>query len=212
MEHLRPKNARRATYEDVLKAPAHMVAEVIDGVLYTFPRPAIAHTRAGSALGMWLGPPFDHGQGGPGGWWILDEPELHLGEQILVPDVAGWRRERVPELPDAAYWTLAPDWLCEVLSPSTRATDLGAKSRIYAREGIPHMWMIDPQEHSLEAFELYEGSWRSLARLIGNESVSLPPFEAVSFPLGDLWIDSKPRTHRRHPQIHDRESVIADYA
>ncbi len=208
---MNPKNAKPATYEDVLKAPAHMVAEVIDGVLYTFPRPAIPHSRASSGLGMRIGTPFDHGQGGPGGWWILDEPELHLGEQILVPDLAGWRRERVPTIPNAAYWTLAPDWLCEVLSPSTRAIDLGAKSRIYARNGVTHMWLIDPEDRSLEAFELRGGHWVSLARLIENQSVSLPPFESVSFPLGILWIDSqRPRTHSRHPRIHDQENAVAD--
>ena len=211
MEKVNPKTAKRATYEDVLKAPAHMVAELIDGVLYTSPRPATPHSRASSGLGMRIGAPFDHGQGGPGGWWILDEPELHLGEQILVPDLAGWRRERVPTIPNAAYWTLAPDWLCEVLSPSTRAFDLGAKSRIYARNGVTHMWLIDPEDRSLEAFELGGGHWVSLGRLIENQPVSLPPFEAVSFPLGVLWIDSQgPRIHSRHPRIHDGESATAD--
>ncbi len=204
-------SAERATYEDVLKVPAHMVAEVIDGVLHTFPRPATPHARASSGLGMRLGTPFDHGEGGPGGWWILDEPELHLGEQILVPDLAGWRRERVPRIPNAAYWTITPDWLCEVLSPGTRATDLGAKRRIYAGHGVSHMWLIDPAERSLEAFELRGGDWVSLARRIENQPVSLPPFEAVSFPLGVLWIDAdQPRLHRRHPRIHDGQSATAD--
>ena len=194
----------RATYQDVLDAPPHMVAEVIDGVLYTFPRPAIAHSRASSGLGGHLFTLFDHGNRGPGGWWILDEPELHLGEDILVPDVAGWRRERVPRLPDGAFWTLSPDWLCEVLSPSTRRIDLGAKRDIYARERVGHMWLVDPNDRSLEAFELRDGKWRRLARLTGDQQVSQPPFEAVSFSLGDLWVDSGPSlAHRRQPQVHD---------
>ena len=211
MEDLSKHQAGRATYQDVLDAPAHMVAEVIDGVLYTFPRPAVMHARASSGLGVRLGGPFDYGNGGPGGWWILDEPEMHLGEEILVPDLAGWRRERVPELPNAAFMMLTPDWLCEVLSPATRAIDLGAKRQIYAREGVPHMWLIDPPARSLEAFELRDGHWALLARRVGHQQVSLPPFEAVSFFLGDLWTDSMPPQARsRHPRIHDGAGATAD--
>src|SRR6185437_11076720 len=117
-----------ATYADVLAAPAGMVAEVVHGVLHTQPRPAMPHTRAASRLGGELGGPFDRGRGGPGGWIILYEPELHLGEDILVPDLGGWRRERLPKVPmGAAYLTLAPDWICEVVSPSTQAFDRGDK-------------------------------------------------------------------------------------
>ena len=111
---------RRATYQDVLDAPAHRVAEIVDGTLYTHPRPAMPHALASSALGNDLGNPFQFGRGGPGGWWIIDEPELHLSEDILVPDLAGWRRDRMPDYPDTAYVTLAPDWVCEILSISTR--------------------------------------------------------------------------------------------
>ena len=194
----------RATYQDVLDAPPHMVAEVIDGVLYTMPRPAIVHAQASSSLGAHLVRPFGHGSGGPGGWWILDEPELHLGEDILVPDMAGWQRERVPRLPDGAYWTLSPDWVCEVLSPSTRKIDLGAKRGIYARERVAYMWLVDPNDRSLESFELRDGGWRRLARLTGNQRVSQPPFDAVSFSLGDLWADAETSwAHRRQPRVHD---------
>ncbi|MYK89894.1 MAG: Uma2 family endonuclease, partial [Acidobacteria bacterium] len=122
----------RATYQDVLDAPPHRVAEIVDGVLHTNPRPAMPHARASSSLGVKIGGPFDHDAGGPGGWWIIDEPELHLGEDILVPDLAGWRRERMPVYPDAAYCTLAPDWVCEILSPSTRKLDLHGKRPVYA--------------------------------------------------------------------------------
>ena len=130
---------RRATYQDVLDAPAHLVAEIVAGTLYTHPRPAPPHTRASSVLGGKIGTPFDFDAGGPGGWWILDEPELHLGDDILVPDLAGWRRERMPELPDTPYFTLAPDWACEVLSASTRRMDLQGKRPIYAREGVGYL-------------------------------------------------------------------------
>ncbi len=198
-----------ATYQDVLDAPPHRVAELIDGALYTFPRPASPHGLASSNLGVELGVPFHKGRGGPGGWWILDEPELHLGEDVLVPDLAGWRRTRVPEFPDTAYWTIRPDWLCEVLSPSTRATDLGPKRDIYARECVPHMWLIDPRPRSLEAFELRQGDWVCLARLMGDQPVSLRPFEAVSFPLGELWMNSEapPRTSRG-VQVHDSLDAV----
>ena len=114
------ERSARATYQDVLDAPAHLVAEIINGTLHTHPRPASRHALAASNLGVELGSPFGKGRGGPGGWWIIDEPELHLDEAIMVPDLAGWRRERMPDYPDTAYFTLAPDWVCEVLSPSTR--------------------------------------------------------------------------------------------
>ena len=154
---------RRATYQDVLDAPPHQVAEIVDGTLHTHPRPAMPHARASSMLGVELGGPFDRGRGGPGGWWIIDEPELHLGEDILVPDLAGWRRERMPEYPDTAYVTLAPDWVCEVLSPSTRRLDLQGKRPIYAREEVQHLWLVEPTDRTLEAFELREGEWVLIA-------------------------------------------------
>ncbi len=197
-------SATPATYQDVLDAPPHMVAELIGGTLYTMPRPAIPHSLASSALGIELGARFHKGRGGPGGWWILFEPELHLGDDVVVPDLAGWRRKRVPVMPDAAYWTTRPDWLCEVLSPSTRVMDLGPKRNIYAREGIPHMWLIDANERRLDAFELRDREWSLLARLHGDQEVSLPPFQAVSFSLGELWVDSGvPRAPGRHREIHD---------
>ena len=177
----------RATYRDVLDAPEHVVAEIMGGTLYTHPRPAPRHALASSRLGIELGGPFDRGRGGPGGWWILDEPELHLGEDVLVPDLAGWRRERMPELPDAAYFTLAPDWTCEVLSASTRKIDLVHKRPIYAREGIPHLWLVDPVERILEAFELREGQWVLIASVEDDDPVSIAPFEAITFSLGGLW-------------------------
>src|SRR6185503_17557356 len=121
---------QRATYEDVLAAPRNRVAEILFGVLHSHPRPAAPHARAASVLGVRLGGPFDLGEGGPGGWVILDEPEVHLGEHVLVPDLAGWRRERMPALPEAAYFELAPDWVCEVLSPGTQAIDRADKMPI----------------------------------------------------------------------------------
>ena len=178
---------RRATYQDVLDAPPHKVAEVIDGTLHTQPRPAMSHARASSILGMEVGSTYDRGRSGPGGWWIIDEPELHLGEDIVVPDLAGWRRETMPDYPDAAFCTLAPDWVCEVLSPSTRRIDLGGKRDIYARERVGHLWFVDPDAKTLEAFELRDGQWLLLATLADDAPVSLPPFDAITFPLEALW-------------------------
>ncbi len=179
--------ARRATYQDVLDAPAHRVAEIVDGTLHTQPRPAMPHALASSRLGGELTGPFDRGRGGPGGWWVIDEPELHLGEDILVPDLAGWRRERMPDYPDTAYVTLAPDWVCEVLSASTRRLDLHGKRPVYAREGVGHLWLVDPADRTLEAFELREGQWVLIASAKDDDPVSIRPFDAVTFSLGDLW-------------------------
>ena len=177
----------RATYQDVLDAPAHRVAEIVDGTLYTHPRPAMPHALASSYLGDELVGPFGKSRGGPGGWWIIDEPELHLGEDILVPDLAGWRRERMPDYPDTAYVTLAPDWVCEVLSASTRKLDLHGKRPVYARAGVGHLWLVDPADRTLEAFELRGGQWVLIASAKDDDPVSIRPFDAVTFSLGDLW-------------------------
>ena len=179
--------ARRATYQDLLDAPAHRVAEIIDGTLYTHARPAMPHALATSSLQGDLSNPFQFGRGGPGGWWIIFEPELHLGEDVVVPDLAGWRRERMPEYPDTAYVTLAPDWVCEALSASTRKVDLHEKRPIYAREGVPYLWLVDPTDRTLEAFELHDGQWLLIASAKDDEPVSIHPFDAVTFSLGDLW-------------------------
>ncbi len=184
--------ARRATYQDVLDAPPHMVAEIISGTLHTQPRPAMPHAWASSGMGAKIAPPFGYGDGGPGGWWIIDEPELHLGggnPDILVPDLAGWRRETMPKYPSGAFCTIAPDWVCEVLSPSTRRIDLTDKRAIYAREGVGHLWFIDPDPRTLEAFALRDGQWVLIAAAKDSDPVSVPPFDAITFSLGDLWPD-----------------------
>jgi Uma2 family endonuclease len=181
---------KRATYEDVLSAPEPMIAEVVDGVLWTQPRPASPHTRAASTLGGELGPPFDHGKGGPGGWFILDEPELHLGVEpdILVPDLAGWRRETMPAVPDAPFFTLRPDWVCEVLSPATHRLDRREKMPVYRREGVSHVWLVDPVERTLEVFMLDGATYRLLATYADAEQVRVPPFDAIVLDLSVLWL------------------------
>jgi Uma2 family endonuclease len=180
---------RPATYQDVRDAPPHMVAEIVRGALHLQPRPAAPHARASSMLGVEIGGPFDRGRGGPGGWWIVDEPELHLGQDVLVPDLAGWRRERMPRFPRTAFFTLAPDWVCEVLPPRTRQIDLGPKRDIYGEHGVGHLWLVDPDARTLEAFARRDGAWVLLGTLTGEAEVRMAPFEAAAFPLGALWPD-----------------------
>lgn len=179
--------SREATYEDLLRVPPPLVAEILYGQLHTHPRPAPRHARAASRLGGKIINPYDGGEGGPGGWWILDEPEIHLGRHVVVPDIAGWRRERMPTLPDTAWFALAPDWVCEVLSPATAQTDRSLKLPIYAEQGVGHCWLVDPLLRTLEAFALSNGKWLLLATLKEDEPVRLPPFDAIEFPLAALW-------------------------
>lgn len=182
-------NPQPATYQDVLDAPPHKVAQVIDGVLHVHPRPAPRHARASSKIGAKLMAAFDEDDGGlEGGWWILDEPELHIGSHIIVPDIAGWRRERMPQFPETAYFTIPPDWVCEVLSPSTRQIDLIRKRRIYGEFGVSHLWFVDPEARTLEAFALVDGRWQLIAALSEADAVSVPPFDAISFALDALWV------------------------
>jgi Uma2 family endonuclease len=181
---------RFATYEDLCQVPDHLVAQIIHGQLITLPRPAPKHARAASIMGGKLVPCYDEGNGGPGGWWILDEPELHLWRDILVPDLAGWRRERLPRLPDAAYFEVAPDWVCEILSPSTARMDRADKLPIYAAHGVSYVWLVDPEAKTLEVFILAGGRWRLEHVYQQDEPVRAPPFDALSFNLGALWTDT----------------------
>ncbi|GAC1574672.1 MAG: hypothetical protein NVS3B20_06290 [Polyangiales bacterium] len=179
--------ARRAIYADLLAVPRHLVAEIIHGAVVTHPRPGAPHANASSTLGWALTGPFRFGKGGPGGWVILDEPELHLGEHILVPDLAGWRRERMREIPNTAAFELAPDWICEVVSPSTSATDRADKLPIYAAEQVGHAWLIDPLAHTLEVFRLDGAGWRLAATFRDDAIVRAEPFDAIELELAVLW-------------------------
>ncbi len=178
---------RRATYADLEAVPETQVAEIIDGVLETHPRPRPEHGAAAYELGGELRDPFGRGRGGPGGWIFLPEPELHLGPDIVVPDLAGWHRERLPTKPQDAFIAVAPDWVCEILSPSTARLDRGAKRRIYAGAGVQHLWLPDPEAGELEAFALAGGHWLLLATVQRGEMVNVAPFDAISFPLNDLF-------------------------
>jgi len=183
---------KRATYDDVLAAPPHKVAEIVDGELILSPRPAARHAAAASVLSEELGPPFKRGRGGPGGWLIVYEPELHFADDVLVPDLAGWRRERMAVLPDAPFMTLPPDWICEVLAPGSFRFDRKQKMPIYAEQGVRNAWLVDPVERTLEVFRLVENRRLLLATFADDERVRAEPFDAIELELGLLWADVEP--------------------
>ncbi len=186
---------RRATYEDLLKLPEHLVGEIIDGELIATPRPASPHARASSIIGADLIVPFDRSPGGPGqppgGWWIVDEPELHFAQDVLVPDLAGWRRERMPKIPNVPAFELVPDWICEVVSPSTERIDRARKMGTYARAKVPHLWLVNPLLRTLEVYRLDGVVWALLATHEGDARVRAAPFDAVELDLSRWWLESE---------------------
>lgn len=183
---------RRATYDDILALPDNVVGEIVYGVLEVSPRPAPPHACASSVVGSYLGPPFHLRRGGPGGWWILDEPELHLGEHVLVPDLAGWRRERMPRLPETAWFGLVPDWICEVVSPGSARLDRVRKLPAYAEQGVAWAWLVDPLARSLEVFRLRDASWVLHSTHEDADLVRADPFAAVEIDLLLLWGEERP--------------------
>jgi Uma2 family endonuclease len=184
-----PPFDRPATYDDLMALPDNMVAEIVGGELHASPRPAPRHAMAEGAIGALIAPPFHFGRGGPGGWWILPEPELHLGADVLVPDYAGWRRTRMPSVPATAYFPLAPDWVCEIISPSTAALDRARKVGVYAREQVGHAWLIDPIARTLEILRLEAGRWVIVSTDAGDVTVRAEPFAEIEIGLADLWVD-----------------------
>lgn len=176
-----------SSYDDLRRVPDHFVAEILDGELHATPRPALRHARVVTVLGSEIVNPFDRGRGGPGGWLFLDEPELHLRDDIVVPDLAGWRKTRLPAVPDAAFLTVAPDWVCEVISPSTERMDRTSKLAIYAREGVSHTWLINPASQTLEGLVLDGERWTLLATHAGAAVVRADPFDAIDLDLSALW-------------------------
>jgi Uma2 family endonuclease len=184
-----PPFDRPATYGDLERVPDDSIAEIVDGELHATPRPSAPHVEASSSLGVLIGGPFHHGRGGPGGWWILDEPEVHPGRDVVVPDLAGWRRARMPRRPESPFFPLAPDWVCEVTSPSTASLDRVKKLTIYAREQVGHAWLIDPVARTLEVLRLEAGRWTILGAYARDENVRAEPFAEIEFGLGALWME-----------------------
>ncbi|HZA50610.1 MAG TPA: Uma2 family endonuclease [Myxococcaceae bacterium] len=178
-----------ATYEDIEALPTGWVGEIVAGTLYGHPRPATGHARAASILGHVLLGPFDQGVNGPGGWYFLYEPELHFGSDVLVPDLAAWRKERMPNPPDphTPYLTLAPDWICEILSPSTEVVDRARKLPRYHEVGVSHAWVIDPLERTLEVLERHDRGWLLTGTYGEHAEVRASPFQELLLPLASLW-------------------------
>ncbi len=183
---------KKATYADIEALPENLVGEILAGELIVSPRPTPTHARVASRLGMKIGSPFDLGDGGPGGWWILFEPEIHFGEDVLVPDLAGWRRERMADVPQTAWFELAPDWICEVLSPSTSRYDRTKKLAAYARERVAHVWFIDPQVRTLEVLRFQQEGWLIIAVHPGDAIVRAEPFMGFELDLIPLWGETRP--------------------
>ena len=187
MLHQKP---RPATYADIEALPPHVVGEIVFGVLHAHPRPTPRHGIAAGELNAEISAPFGRGRGGPGGWRFIPEPELHLGAHIVVPDIAGWKRERLTPFPTTAFIETPPDWLCEVLSPSTTKIDRTDKLTIYAQFGVKHCWYVDPIALTLEVFALVGGKWQLAATFSDSDPVTAPPFEVHTFPLDVLWVQA----------------------
>jgi len=195
MAHDAVQTKRRATYEDLLRVPDTMVAEIVDGELVVSPRPATPHAFAATEMAADLLPVF-HGteaRSGPGGWWILPEPELHFADDVLVPDLAAWRCGRMPTVPNTPAITLAPDWLCEIISPSSMRHDRIVKMRCYARQGVTWVWLVDPLARTLEDLHLEGDRWTVVASHAGDEVAQIEPFAAVDIRLARWWLAADPR-------------------
>lgn len=177
-----------ASYAEIEALPANLVGEIVDDRLYASPRPAPPHAVAATGLGSAIGGPFCFDPDGPGGWWILMEPELHLDGNVLVPDLAGWRRDRMSSMPTTAYFEVHPDWICEVVSPSTGGLDRVRKLPAFARAGVSYAWILDPLERTLEVFRLVNGRWTLVQGFQGAEKVCAEPFEAIDLDLSRLWL------------------------
>ncbi|WP_295399524.1 Uma2 family endonuclease [uncultured Thiocystis sp.] len=184
------QSARRPTlYDDLEALPEGLTGEILAGQLHAQPRPTGLHALAASNLQTELGSPFGKGRGGPGGWWVIVEPELHFVRdlEVAVPDLAGWLKTRMPRIPEGHRFEVVPDWVCEVLSPSTASKDREIKLPLYARYGVADAWLVDPVRHTLEAFALDRGAWRLIAEAAGDEVVAVAPFDALRLALSDLW-------------------------
>lgn len=185
---------RKATYEDLYNIPENMTGEIINGEIVVTPRPSRKHTSTASSLGYEIGPPYQFGRsGGPGGWIIILEPEIGLDEDILVPDLAGWRVEKYPGEEPHNWISVAPDWICEVLSPSSLRRDKGDKMSIYARHGVGHLWLVDPNAKTLDVFRLEDGKWFVVGVFFENDRVRVEPFAEIEFSLSDLWHEARLR-------------------
>jgi Uma2 family endonuclease len=176
-------------YDQLMSLPETLTGEILNGQLHTQPRPTGPHALTGSSLGDELVGPFQKGRGGPGGWWIIDEPEIHFIRdiEVAVPDLAGWKRERMPTVPKDHRFEIIPNWVCEILSPSTASKDREIKMPLYARHGVRYAWIVDPFNREMEAMELKNGTWTLLSSFSEEDLVAVVPFDAITIALSDLW-------------------------
>ena len=176
-------------YEQLMNLPETLTGEILNGQLHTQPRPTGPHALTGSSLGDELVGPFQKGRGGPGGWWIIDEPEIHFVRdiEVAVPDLAGWKRERMPAVPRDHRFEVVPDWVCEILSPSTASKDRVIKMPLYAKHGVQYAWIVDPFRRALEAMELKNGTWTPLGSFLEEDLAAVAPFDAITIALSGLW-------------------------
>jgi|SRR5208283_638169 len=183
---------KMATYEDLYDVPDNMIGEIIGGELIVTPRPSRRHGYTTFALGNEIGPPYQFGRsGGPGGWVFIFEPEIGLEEHVLVPDLAGWKEQRYPDEESHNWISVAPDWICEVLSPNTLKIDKMEKMPIYARHGVPYLWLIDPIAKTLDVFRLKAGEWVVAALYVEGAKVRAEPFTEIEINLSDLWQEAR---------------------
>jgi len=185
-----------ATYDDIRRLPEGVNGEIVNGELFTSPRPNMGHANVAAELTSELVPPFGHGRGGPGGWWIVGEPELHLGANILIPDLAGWRRERVPKRTDAPFMEVAPDWICEITSRSTASFDRVKKLPVYLQAGVAYAWLVDPLGRTIEALRREANRWVVIGNFPGDTPARIEPFDAHELDLRTLWLEGdEPKSH-----------------
>ncbi len=184
-----PATKKPSLYEQLMCLPEGLTGEIINGQLRTQPRPAWPHSLAGSRLGADIEGPYGRGRGGPGGWWIIDESEVHfmLDKEVIVPDIAGWRKERMPSPPEGHKIQVLPDWVCEIFSPSTKSADREEKMPLYAHYGVSYAWLVDPKTHTLEAYELVDAKWKPSGMFRDDDTISVAPFDAILIHLADLW-------------------------
>jgi len=180
-----------ATYADLLSLPEDVRAEILSGQIVTSPAPLPRHSKVQGAVRRFIGGPYDDddGHGGPGGWWIFVEVDVQLGRHDIVrPDLAGWRRERLSDPGNRRPIDVVPDWICEVLSPSTASRDRVIKRKLYAESGIRHYWIVDVDARILEVFELAGDRWALVATYGDDATARIPPFEEVELPIGRLFL------------------------
>lgn len=174
------------TWEDIVHLPEHAQPEIVAGRPYYRAVPRILHGRVVQKLAARLDPADASAL--KGGWWIAVEPAVRLSTHGIVgPDLAGWRKERLAQLPDDWPLELRPDWVCEVLSPGNAWYDRGPKAQAYAEAQIPWYWLADPQQRTLEVLELHGGHWRLRGCYHGDDCLALPPFDDIEVAVDGLF-------------------------